>query len=374
MSRLHLSPPSITDSEKAAVNSCLESGWVAPVGPEIDLFEQGVASATGRRHAIALSSGTAALHLGLKALGVQQADEVVVPTLTFGATAFAVTYLNARPVFVDSEAESWGMDPDLLEEILRDRSKSNRLPTAVVPVDIFGRTCNYERILEICSRYGVPVLADSAESLGSTFGDAPAGSFGEAGAISFNGNKIVTSGGGGAFVTNDSGLAHKVRHWATQSREPRPWYEHKEIGFNYRLSNVLAAIGRTQLARLGEFVEARRRLRRLYSDLLAKLPGTHVAGDPPWGAWNSWLTVVVFDDESHRDARDNVLSALNEQDIESRPIWKPLHRQPVFDSHQSKVTGVADQLFSNGLCLPSGSNVVEEDVFRVVNVIEATLK
>ena len=308
--RMYLSPPNVTAAEVQAVVSALESGWVAPLGPEVDAFEADVATYSGRRHAVALSSGTAALHLGLLALGVGPDGEVVVPTMTFGATAFAVTYVGAAPVFLDIEPESWNLDPIVLEAFLARRAALDRLPAAVVTVDVFGRTCDYDRILESCARYGVPVLSDAAEALGARHGSAAAGSFGESAVFSFNGNKIMTTSGGGMLVTDDDDTARKARFWATQSREPFPWYEHEEIGFNYRMSNILAALGRAQLVRLPQMIERRREIRDAYAAGLADAPGVDVVGDPPWGRSNAWLTTVRFEARLHPDGSRRVREAL----------------------------------------------------------------
>jgi dTDP-4-amino-4,6-dideoxygalactose transaminase len=373
VSRIYLSPPSIGESEKNAVAHALDSGWVAPIGPEIDAFESELAVQAGRSHAVALTSGTSAIHLGLLALGVGPTDEVIVPTLTFGATAFAVVHAGARPVFFDVEKDSWNLDPNLLESELKRRSTTNRLPAAIIPVDVFGRTCDYESILGISQKYGIPVLVDSAESLGAMHGNSPAGSKGEAAIFSFNGNKIITTSGGGALVTDDREIAQKVRHWSTQSREPFPWYEHEEIGYNYRMSNILASIGRAQLKRLPEIVKRRREVRDIYATTLDKIPGVSVMGDPPWGTSNGWLTTVRFSNLDHPDAPTRVREDLAVQDIESRPVWKPMHQQPVFAGAESVVTGVANQIFEEGLCLPSGTTMTNAEIDRVIGEIVKAL-
>ncbi len=373
MARIYLSPPSIGDSEKLAVEHALDSGWVAPIGPEIDTFESELAVQAGRSHAVALSSGTSAIHLGLIALGVLPTDEVIVPTLTFGATAFAVVHTGARPVFLDVEGESWNLDPNLLESELKRRAKINRLPAAIIPVDVFGRTCDYDSILRISQEYELPVLVDSAESLGAKHGNSPAGSMGQAAIFSFNGNKIITTSGGGVLVTDDDEIARKVRHWSTQSREPFPWYEHEEIGYNYRMSNILASIGRAQLKRLPDIVRRRREIRDRYATTLDTIPGVSVLGDPPWGTWNGWLTTVRFNQSILPGTPTRIREALETLDIESRPIWKPMHQQPVFASAESIITGVADQIFEDGICLPSGAAMTNADVDRVTDEIVRVL-
>ena len=373
MGRLFLSAPSVGEAERAAIDAAMQSGWVAPIGPEIDAFEAELAAQAGRTHAVALSSGTAAIHLGLLALGVSDGEEVLVPTMTFGATAFAVVHAGARPVFLDVEEQSWNLDPNLLESTLKEKAAKGHLPAAVIPVDVFGRTCDYDNIIRICGEFQVPVLVDSAESLGALHGGSPAGSMGNAAVFSFNGNKIITTSGGGALVTNDPEIARKVRHWSTQSREPFPWYEHEEIGYNFRMSNILAALGRAQLARLPEIVERRRAIRERYAATLESVPGVTVMGDPPWGAWNGWLTTVRFDLSMHPNAPTLIREALETHDIESRPVWKPMHQQPVFKDSECVLTGVADRLFDEGLCLPSGTAMTDVDVDRVFGVMLATL-
>ncbi len=372
--RLYLSPPSITEAEINSVVAAMRSGWIAPLGPEVDAFERDLADAAGRKHAIALSSGTAGLHLSLLALGVGAGDDVVVPTLTFGATAFAVTYVGAKPIFVDIEEDSMNLDPVVLESLLERRAAINELPSAVITVDVFGRTCDYGRILPICERFGIPVISDSAEALGALHGSSPAGSTGSCAVFSFNGNKIITTSGGGAIVTDDAEIANKTRFWATQSREPFPWYEHKEIGYNYRMSNILASLGRAQLARLPVIVERRRAIREIYHSELAAVDGIEIMGDPPWGRWNGWLTTIRFDPHVWPGAPARISEALELHNIEARPIWKPMHQQPVFAGATSELTGVADALFAEGLCLPSGTGMSDHEVNRVTAIIKKNLE
>jgi dTDP-4-amino-4,6-dideoxygalactose transaminase len=371
--RIYLSPPNVTEAEVNAVTEALRSGWIAPLGPEVNAFEAEAAAFCGTAHAVALSSGTAALHLGLLALGVASGDEVVVPTMTFGATAFAVKYVGAEPVFLDSESESWNLDPDILTAFLAARSACGQLPAAIITVDVFGRPCNYPVIASIAERYGVPLLADAAESLGATAGTRWAGSYGEAAVFSFNGNKIMTTSGGGMLVTDNASLAEKVRFWASQSREPFPWYQHEEIGYNYRMSNLLAALGRVQLARLPEMITRRRSIRDEYAAWFSDEPGVEVSGDPRWGRSNGWLTTILLDTYQHPAAPVRVREALEREDIECRPIWKPMHQQPVFAGSEVHLSGVADRLFSDGLCLPSGSEMTSKEVGRVAQLIKREL-
>lgn len=373
-SRVLLSQANVTDSEVDAVTRAVTGGWVAPLGPEVDGFEADICAFTRVGRALALSSGTAALHLGLLGLGVTPGDEVIVASLTFGATAFSVTYAGAQPVFLDVEAGSWGLDPALLEAVLAAKAKSGRRIAAIIPVDLFGRPADYDRILPIAAKYDVPVLIDAAESLGATHGDRAAGTMGHAGIYSFNGNKIMTTSGGGMLVSDDQEMIEKARFRSTQSREPFPWYEHEEIGFNYRMSNILAALGRAQLARLPEMIARRRAIRGMYTELLADIEGVTVTADPPWGTGNSWLTTVTFDRSLLPGAAVRVRESLQAQRIESRPIWKPMHQQPVFRDHEAHLTGVADRVFEEGLCLPSGVGLSDGDIERVAQAVKGALR
>ncbi len=372
--RIYLSSPQVTETEIDYVTAALRSGWVAPLGPDVDAFEAEISAYTGIAHVVALSSGTAALHLGLMALGVRPGDEVIVPTLTFAATAFAVHHAGARSVFLDAEEQSWNLDPQLLAEVLAARAESGTLPAAIIPVDLFGRTCNYPEITAIAGQYGVPILEDAAEALGSSCAGVSAGAFGRAGVFSFNGNKVMTTSGGGMFVTDDAALADKVRYWSTQAREPLPWYEHVEIGYNYRMSNVLAALGRGQLSRLDEMIKRRVDNRAQYDSTLSGLDGVAVVMDPSWGPGNAWLTNIRFDAGRYPDAPEKVRLALEALNIESRPVWKPMHQQPVFADAEAHLTGVADRIFADGLCLPSGPNVTEPDIALVCETIIGVLQ
>jgi dTDP-4-amino-4,6-dideoxygalactose transaminase len=364
----------VGQAEEDSVSAALRSGWVAPVGPDLDAFEADIAALTGRKYVVALSSGTAALHLALKAVGVSVGQEVLVPTMTFAASAFAVRYLGAEPTFLDSERNSWNLDPSLLRDVLKRRYSQGKSPAAVMAVDVFGRTCDYVQIAAACQEFGIPLIVDSAESLGATCGTAHAGSVGDVATVSFNGNKIVTTGGGGALVTDNEMVAQRVRKWASQSREPVPWYEHKEVGFNYRLSNIAAALGRAQLTRLADFIERKRWIHQRYEQNLMHLGGVTLLGDPPWGTWNGWLTIASFDLDLHPDAPKQVREALEQRNIESRPVWKPMHMQPVFRENHAEITGVADEAFARGLCLPSGASMSEHDVDRVSDLVLYTLQ
>lgn len=372
--RIYLSPPFVGATEIARVVAALESGWVAPVGPDLTGFEDDIRGFAQVRAAVALSSGTAGIHLGLKALGVGEHDAVICPTLTFGATAFAIVHAGARPVFVDSEPTSWNIDPEILSEVLKCKARSGELPAAIIAVDLFGRPCDYDAILPIAAEYGIPVLVDAAESLGSTYKGRSTGSMGNAAIFSFNGNKIMTTSGGGILASNDDALVAKVRHWSTQSREDFPWYEHEELGYNYRMSNVLAALGRAQLERLPSMIEKRRWITQSYTEQLAGIEEVAVIQDPPWGKSNSWLTTVRFGRAFGTDSSRAVREALESQNIESRPVWKPMHQQPVFRGAEEHLSGVADQIFAEGLCLPSGVALDPVDIDRISSIVLATLR
>ncbi|RBY84540.1 DegT/DnrJ/EryC1/StrS aminotransferase family protein [Blastococcus sp. TF02A-30] len=363
--RILLSTPDVGPLEERAVADAVRSGWVAPLGPFVDAFEERVAERCGRRHAVALSSGTAALHLALLEVGAGPGSVVVVPTLTFAATANAAVYTGAEPVFVDCDAGSGNLDPELLEQALATLRRNGERVAAVVPVDLLGRCADYERLLPVCERYGVPVVSDAAESLGARRGSRPAGAHGLAAAVSFNGNKIMTTSGGGMLLTDDAALAQRARYLSTQARQPAVHYEHTEVGYNYRLSNVLAALGLAQLSRLDEMIARRRRLRERYAALVDAVPGVRVfqrAGDD---ADNCWLTAVLVDPAEAGWSAEDLRAALDADDIESRPLWKPMHQQPVFAGARSFLDGTSDRLFATGLTLPSGSALTDDQVDAV---------
>lgn len=349
MGRVFLSAPDVGDVEERYLLRALRSGWAAPVGPDLDAFERELALRTSVDHAVALSSGTAALHLALLTLGIGPGSRVVVPTLTFAATANAVVYTGAEPVFVDCEPTKGNLDVALVAQVL-----SEAPVDVVIAVDLFGECADYEALLPLSAQHGVPVIEDAAEALGATCCGRPAGSFGVAAALSFNGNKIMTTSGGGALLTNDGDLASRCRYLATQARQPVAHYEHTDIGYNYRLSNLLAALGRAQLRRLDDMIDSRARMRERYAALFAGHPGVRLLGAPASGS-NRWLTVVVVDPTLAGWHAAELGRHLAGYDIETRPVWKPMHQQPVFARAASKLTGVADRLFARGLALPSGS-------------------
>ncbi|MFJ6600829.1 DegT/DnrJ/EryC1/StrS family aminotransferase [Micrococcus luteus] len=355
--------------EEDAVVAAMRSGWIAPLGPDVDAFEAEIADRVGVKHAVALSSGTAALHLAMLACGVGAGDVVVTSTMTFAATANAIVYTGATPYFVDALQDTGNMDPELLDEVLTDLEQAGTPAKAVVPVDLLGKACDYDRIMEITDRHGVMLICDAAESLGASRKGTPTGRFGRVSIFSFNGNKIMTTSGGGMLVTDDADLAAKVRYLATQARQPVVHYEHVDIGYNYRLSNLLAALGRAQLQRLDEMIGRRRAWREGYRELVAQVPGVEIFADDLNGADNCWLTSVIVDPAHAPLTADQLRAELDAANIESRPLWKPMHLQPVFQDAPRKATGVSQSLFENGLTLPSGSAMTEEQFERVLRTL-----
>lgn len=367
--RIYLSSPHMSGLEEKFVAEAFATNWIAPIGPHITAFEEEFAELVGVAHAAALSSGTAALHLALLLAGVTTGDEVLVSTLTFSASANPVTYLGGHPVFIDSEESSWNMDPDLLAATLARKARLGRLPKAVVVVHLYGQSANLAPILAVCERYGVPVIEDAAEALGSSYEGRTPGVFGKAGIYSFNGNKIITTSSGGMLVSADAQFIAQARKLATQARDPAPHYQHSEIGYNYRMSNVLAGIGRGQLRVLEERVQARRRNFAFYQEMLGILPGITFMPEASWGRHTRWLTVMTVDSAAFGATSEDIRLALEAENIESRPVWKPMHLQPVFAGCETVGGAVAQKLFETGLCLPSGSNLTEKDLARVAAVI-----
>lgn len=356
-----LSGPDMSAAERRAVIEAFDSGWIAPLGPAVDAFEQAMAERLGRRCAVALSSGTAALHLGLLAWGVGPGDVIPTSTMTFAATANAIAYTGATPYFVDADPRTGQMDPGLLEAVMAELHKDGRSVPAIVPVDLLGNCVDYTRISEIAARYGARVLADSAESLGASHAGVPAGKHGDAAILSFNGNKVMTTSGGGMYLTDDEEVAARVRHLATQAREPVAHYEHRDIGYNYRLSNLLAGVGLAQLGRLDEMLERRRARREAYAALVADVPGVEVFQRDGDEHDNCWLTSLVVDPELASIDAAALSAALVSAGIESRPLWKPMHLQPVFAGVPAIVNGASEALFHTGLTLPSGSVLTDEE-------------
>lgn len=370
--RIYLSPPDVGEEEEKRALRAIRSGWVAPIGPDLETFETVIADLAGREFAVAVSSGTAALHLGLLALGVKRGDYVICSTLTFVATANAISYVGAIPVFVDSDVISGNISVSLLEEAIRSLESRGKNVGAVIPVDFLGKVANYEELLVLCLKFGIPVLSDAAESVGSTRAGKPAGSFGDASIFSFNGNKIVTTSGGGAFLTDNADHAHTVRHLATQAREKERHYEHAVLGYNYRMSNVLAAIGLAQLERLDYMVSKRRRNRSMYRSLFDGVAGVNVMGDSDRED-NCWLTAILIESSLAGFSSTELADFLDDANIESRPIWKPMHMQPLYEKADCFVDGSAETLFSQGIALPSGSGLSQDDWQRISQTIKSFL-
>ena len=372
MARIYLSPPHLGGRELALLQDALASNWIAPLGPHVDAFERELAAAVGAPHALALSSGTAALHLALIVAGVGAGDRVLVATLTFAATANAITYVGAEPVFVDCDA-TWTIDPALVAVELAAGRAAGRPYKAVITVDLYGQACAYDRLGPSCAEHGAVLIQDAAEALGSTWHGRPVGGQGTLAVFSFNGNKIITTSGGGMLVGADPAAIAHARKLATQAREPAPHYEHAEIGFNYRLSNLLAAVGRAQLAELPARVAARRAVNARYRAALAGRAGVTFLEPGPGCAPNAWLTCIVIDPALAGTDREAVRVALEAADIEARPVWKPMHLQPVFARHRVVGGATAARLFARGLCLPSGSSLTEADQARVIGLVLAAL-
>lgn len=368
---MYLSSPHMGGQEAAYVAEAFATNWVAPLGPHVDAFEREFARLVGAPHAAAVSSGTAALHLALLLLGAEPGGEVFVSTFTFSASVNPIRYVGATPVFIDSERRSWNMDPALLEAALADRARAGRPPKAVVVVHLYGQSADLDPIAAACARYGVPLIEDAAEAVGTTYKGRSPGTFGVLGAYSFNGNKIITTSGGGMLVAHDKALIDHAVKLATQARDPAPHYEHSEVGYNYRLSNVLAGIGRGQLRVLEDRVAARRRNFEFYRQHLSDLPGIEFMPDAGWGRHTRWLTALTIEPARFGVDREAVRLALESQNIEARPVWKPMHRQPVFERFPRFGGDVSDALFSHGLCLPSGSNLTPDDLERVVAIVRS---
>jgi dTDP-4-amino-4,6-dideoxygalactose transaminase len=367
--RIFLSPPEVGRLERSFLLDAFDSNWIAPLGPHVDAFEREFAEAIGVPYAVALSSGTAALHLALASLGIGRGDEVMTSTMTFAATANAVIYVGATPSFVDVCPSTWTLDPDLLEEELRDRARRGRLPSAVIAVDLYGQCCDYARILASCERYDVPLVEDAAEALGATYGQRAAGAFGRCAAFSFNGNKIITTSGGGMLVSHSRHIVDRARHLATQARDEAPHYEHSEVGFNYRLSNLLAAIGRAQLRALDDKIVRRQAIRRRYEQGLQELPGIGFPTQAPYGQSNAWLTCITVDEPAFGASAGDIREHLQSKNIEARPVWKPMHLQPAFRHCRLRGGSIAAKLFATGLCLPSGSGLSAADQASVIAAI-----
>ncbi len=388
--RIYLSPPHIGKSEQTFVNDAFATNWIAPLGPNVDGFEADLARQTGVKHAAALSSGTAAIHLALILLDVQPGDYVICQSLTFSATANAIRYQGAIPVFVDSEEETWNMCPLALEKaILACKSgdfpmhpasdRSSPVPTksnlkAIIPVHLYGMPAKMDAIMAVAVKYNIPVVEDAAEALGSHINGKQCGSFGDFGILSFNGNKIITTSGGGALLSDDEAMIRRARFLASQARDPAPHYQHSAIGYNYRMSNVLAGIGRGQMQVLSQRIAQRRANYDFYVDLLKDVSGISFLPEPEGFFSNRWLSSILVDPaKTGGITREAIRLALEKENIESRPLWKPMHQQPVFSPYPFFSTGVSDKLFELGLCLPSGSSLTNQDRDRIAKALMAVV-
>jgi pyridoxal phosphate-dependent aminotransferase EpsN len=372
--RLYLSPPHLGRHEINYLHKALEDNWVAPTGPNLDGFERDICEFTGAKHCVALNSGTAAIHLGLVVLGVGPGDEVLCPSFTFVATANPISYLGATPVFIDSEPTTWNLCPDLLREAIEDRIRQGRHPKALILVHLYGMPAKLRELLTVAAEYNIPVLEDAAEALGGQYEGQPLGTFGAVGVFSFNGNKILTTSGGGALVTNDSDYAQKVRFLATQAKDPAPYYQHSVTGYNYRLSNLLAGIGRGQMELLADRVKRRREIHSWYRAHLANLPALTFAPVEPVGSRsNQWLTTILLNPAATIITPEQLRLHLETRNIESRPLWKPLHLQPLFQGALMYGGAVCTDLFTRGLCLPSGTAMTEQDLQRVAEAVSELL-
>jgi len=364
---IYMSSPDVGLAEEAALIQAIRSGWVAPLGPDVDGFEADIAARLGVTHAVALSSGTAALHLALLGIGVGPGDVVLTATMTFAATANAIMYTGAEPYFVDCDPTTGNISVELLEQAIAALASEGVRPAAIVPVDLLGKAADYTGILRVAG--DIPVISDAAESLGASHAGRPAGAWGHAAIVSFNGNKIMTTSGGGMLLTNDADLAARTRHLATQAREPADHYEHRTVGFNYRMSNLLAALGRAQLQRLDEMIARRRALRQQYRELFAAHEGVEIFGGVGDADDNCWLTAVTVDSDRAGWRAGELATHLRDTGIECRPLWKPMHLQPVFAGKRALVTGASERLFRDGVTLPSGSALKTAQIDRVTDAI-----
>jgi dTDP-4-amino-4,6-dideoxygalactose transaminase len=373
--RIYLSPPDMSGNEMKYIQHAFDQNWVAPLGPNVDAFENILADYCGVNFVAALNSGTAAIHLALIILGIKQSDEVITSSFTFSATANPIVYQGAKPIFIDSEQASWNMDPALLEIAIKDRLSKGIKPKAIILVHLYGMPANMEKIMTIANQYDIPVIEDAAESLGSRFKNKPLGSFGKMAVISFNGNKIITTSGGGALLSNNVEIVEKARFLSTQARDSAPHYQHSQIGYNYRMSNILAGIGCGQMEIIDERVKKRRENYFFYEKELGKLPGLSFLDEPGKEYFsNRWLTTLLIDPSVSGINRYILHNELEKENIETRPLWKPLHLQPVFASYNAYINGISEGLFQHGLCLPSGTNLNENDRQRIVDKIHNIYK
>jgi dTDP-4-amino-4,6-dideoxygalactose transaminase len=361
--KIWLSAPHMGGNEIKFVQEAFDANWIAPVGPHIAAFEKELGGFVGIDHCAALSSGTAAIHLALIILGVERGDEVVCQSFTFSGSCNPIAYLGATPVFIDSESETWNMDPELLREAIVDRIKKGKKPKAIIVVHLYGMPARMNEIITIAREYEIPVIEDAAEALGSVYKGKPAGTIGDIGIYSFNGNKIITTSGGGAFVSSNAAWVQKARFLSTQARDLAPHYEHSEVGYNYRLSNICAGIGRGQLQVLDQRINQRRKVFDFYEDAFHALRGISFLKEPVECFSNRWLTTILID--SQQTNPEKVRLFLESDNIETRPLWKPMHLQPVFADCRSYLNGISQGLFGQGLCLPSSSSLTREQLTRI---------
>jgi len=372
--RIYLSPPHMSGEEQKYIKEAFDQNWIAPLGPNVDSFEKSVSEYCGVKYAAALSSGTAAIHLALIILGVKPGDEVIASSFTFSGTVNPVAYMGATPVFVDSEKETWNMDPNLLEQAVKDRFKKGKRLKAIIPVHLYGMPANMEEILSIAEKYEIPVVEDAAEALGSRYQKRPAGSFGRIAILSFNGNKILSTSGGGMLLSDDEEITTQARFLSTQARDRAPYYQHSKIGYNYRMSNILAGVGRGQMEVIDERVKQRRYNHFFYQKQLQSIEGIKILTEPNDAYFsNHWLTSILIDPVKTGTSNHLLMEKLEIHNIEARYLWKPMHLQPVFSDAPAYVNGTAEELFKQGLCLPSGSSMTEQDRARVMEVMLRTL-
>ncbi len=369
--KIWLSSPNMGGEELTYIHEAFDTNWIAPLGPHVNNFEKEVASYVGTTHAAALSSGTAAIHLALIILGVKAGDEVICQSFTFSASANPIVYQQAVPVFIDSEKETWNMDPVLLETAIKGRISKGKKPKAVIVVHLYGQPAKMDEITSICKHYDIPIIEDAAEALGSLYQNKMAGSFGQFGILSFNGNKIITTSGGGMLLSDNENYISEARFLATQARDDAPHYQHSHIGYNYRMSNVLAGIGLGQLKVLEKRVKQKNEIYRFYVKELSEIPGIHFQPELKNTKSNKWLTAVTIDAIHSGFSREDLRHILNKENIESRPLWKPMHLQPIFQSAPAYVNGTSEKLFQNGLCLPSDTNMNQEDFSRIHNIFKS---
>ena len=373
--KIWLSSPHMGGTEQQYVNEAFETNWIAPLGPNVNGFEKDLELFLGNdSHVAALSSGTAGLHLGLVLLGVKAGDEVLCQSMTFSATANPITYVGATPIFVDSEKDTWNMSPVLLEEAIKDRIEKGNKPKAIIPVHLYGMPAKMGALKVISNHYKIPILEDAAEALGSSIDGRKCGTFGDISILSFNGNKIITTSGGGALVSQNEAIVKDARFLATQARDEAPHYQHSKIGYNYRMSNLCAGVGRGQMEVLPARIAKRREIFDKYFEKLGNKKGIQFLEEPYWYFSNRWLTTILIDPAEAGFSREDLRLALEKENIESRPLWKPMHLQPVFEQYPFYGDGTAEKLFQNGLCLPSGSNLESEDLFRIFAVFDEVMR